>query len=127
MSSQNVIQLKQFIKKNKLINEQIILKNILINSNLNFIVIFEFFDSNQRLKINKILKDFNISSYSPSNKLIRNVFKSNNHFINIFEGNIILLYEKIKNNKNQNQLKLIIKNLKNLIIVGFFINQKFYK
>ena len=56
MSSQNVIQLKQFIKKNKLINEQIILKNILINSNLNFIVIFEFFDSNQRLKINKILR-----------------------------------------------------------------------
>jgi hypothetical protein len=116
----NVFKLKQFVKKNKLINEQKIVKNILLNSDLNFIAIVEFFDSNQRLKLN-------ISSYIPSNKLTKTLFSKNKNFDNIFKGNVILLYEKAKNDKNKNQLKTILKNINSLIIVGFFINKKFYK
>lgn len=123
----NVFKLKQFVKKNKLINEQKIVKNILLNSDLNFIAIVEFFDSNQRLKLNKNLKLNNISSYIPSNKLTKTLFSKNKNFDNIFKGNVILLYEKAKNDKNKNQLKTILKNINSLIIVGFFINKKFYK
>ena len=123
----NVFKLKQFVKKNKLINEQKIVKNILLNSDLNFIAIVEFFDSNQRLKLNKSLKLNNISSYIPSNKLTKTLFSKNKNFDNIFKGNVILLYEKAKNDKNKNQLKTILKNINSLIIVGFFINKKFYK
>lgn len=125
--SNNVFKLKQFVKKNKLINEQKIIRNILLNSNLNFIAVVEFFDANQRLKLNKSLKNNNISSYIPSNKLTKTLFAKNKDFNNIFKGNIILLYEKNKNDKNRNQLKTIIKTINNLIIIGFFIDQKFYK
>lgn len=125
--SQSIFKLKQFVKKNKLINEQKIVKNILLNSSLNFIAIVEFFDSNQRLKLNKTLKLNNISSYIPSNKLTKSLFNQSKDFNNIFKGNILLLYEKNNNDKNKNQLKTILKNLNNLIIVGFFINKKFYK
>ena len=123
----NVFKLKQFVIINKLINEQKIVKNILLNSDLNFIAIVEFFDSNQRLKLNKNLKLNNISSYIPSNKLTKTLFSKNKNFDNIFKGNVILLYEKAKNDKNKNQLKTILKNINSLIIVGFFINKKFYK
>jgi len=125
--STNIFKLKQFVKKNKLVNEQNIVRNILLNSNLNFVVVIEFFDSNQRLKLNKNLKQFNISSYIPSNKLSRSLFAQNKNFNTIFQGNIILLYEKNKNDKNKTQLKTILKTINNFIIVGFFINKKFYK
>ena len=53
----NNIHLSKFVKKNKFINECLIFKNILINTNFNLLVFTEFFDSNEKLKVIKTLNN----------------------------------------------------------------------
>ena len=118
---------KQFIKNNKFLNESLILRNILLETNLNFIVLSEFSDSNKRLKILQTLNNNDISIFVPSIKNVKYYFNNYENLKQIFGGNFYFLYSKFKIFKWEKLVKinLDLKNLK-LYITGGFISKKFY-
>jgi len=122
----NNIHLSKFVKKNKFINECLIFKNILINTNFNLLVFTEFFDSNEKLKVIKTLNNNEILSYVPSVKYTKTILKNNKNLENIFETNFIFLYENNSKELDIKKLNLII-NVSFFKIIGSFVKKKFYK
>ena len=122
----NNIHLSKFVKKNKFINECLIFKNILINTNFNLLVFTEFYDSNEKLKVIKTLNNNEILSYVPSVKYIKTILKDNKYLKNIFETNFIFLYENSREQLDIKKLNLIT-NINFFKVIGSFVNKKFYK
>lgn len=119
INKKNISTLKLYTETNKL-------KNLITENNFILFFYFQFFNNQEQLILNKLLKKHNLKSIIISKKVFNYVFNNTkyNNLSNIVNNNLLLIYSiDINNNK---AIKQLITN-KKLELISAKIGEKFYR